>query len=175
MNKIPSNCFAGVNHSCWGGGTTVKIIANQTCTNSGSSDSSISGSFCPKYTDTYTFHPNGTLIVPQHLHQFVLDDETYTYNDVVTKLIYAGSCHYYQVYAAEFSMASAILEVSSTKHGRYIINETESLTCKYRKCVNGGKISNHCIVYDTFNTCKPRGHSLNRAIILALLVIEITK
>jgi len=173
MDKLPKECITGVTHVCFTQESTIGMYADFTCTLSGSSDSVIYGSFCPKYTDTYTFYPKGTLNNPEHYHSFKFDDDVYESYDPITRFLYAERCHYYEVYSGELETSSVSLEVSSTKHGRYLINGTESLTCNYRKCANGGNVLNRCIVYD--KTCKDIRYKLKTLIASALYILILSK
>ena len=136
MDKIAyilENCSIGVNAAC--SYTNFERIdsAEKQCTTNNSkvpSDSQIKGSFCPKFSGVYKILPMGTIRDSQWVHKLVFHGSEYPLNINITKRLKAGFCYSYHLTDADGYQTTASI-VIFFQNRRYIIDKTESLTCKF--------------------------------------------
>ena len=135
MDKIAyiiENCSIGVSAACFDTNFERIDKAEKGCSSVAgtSADSQIKGSFCPKYSGLYKMLPSGVIVNAQWMHKLVFHGSEYPLNVNITKRLKAGFCYSYHLINADVTQTSVSF-VIFFQNRRYIIDKTESLTCKF--------------------------------------------
>ena len=158
MLILPNNCQSGVFGHAIGEENRVltsSYIYQPNPTHHQSADTSLSGSFCPRYTGTYNLYFEGKF-------GEIYDQYQYTFNNIIKHLngseknvvLYSGQCYPFSINSPDIYSSFSKFSVEFENHERYIPSSSELITCNYTGCINGGNINNHCVLRE--NTCDSR-------------------
>ena len=129
---LPDKCNFGFQGTNWK--QAAKIIENSyisgEATKGNSADTSLYGSFCPKYTGLYNLKFEGKFEQQfKHVYSFITN-ETNDLNDEITNVkLYNGECYSVPIVSAGRELTYSKFSVTYENKISYIPSGTELITC----------------------------------------------
>ena len=163
--KINAECIPGVKTTCYGKTAVNSITAEVSCNTNTHADSQIIGSFCPIFTDTYTFYPTGSITNSQYTHNLIIKGVTISFNEEKSFFMYSGQCYPYNMIIADMTSTSGKIQVKRKGYSFSVLNSSLSIACQYDGCINGGRAKRNCAL----PSCKTKAIGMNKFVLVFML------
>ena len=142
---LPENCIFGITKGCYTWLTQTVGEANSYCEKADAScDIYLTGSFCPIESGMYTIYSTGTIQASWDRY-FSFDGIERGLNTNFSVVLHANKCYPFSLVAAASLYAEGSISIQRNGGIQYYLNSTESITCSFNGCLNGGETKNNCV------------------------------